>query len=200
MLILLVLGRSTFGMNPSTSNRPPVSPVPEANEEGAGLIAHAQDNPSSRAPSPYHEYGYYREDQPYESDLGYRGAAQQFRQEPLSYQPQTMGYQGVASQIQQEPLSYEPQTIGYPDEEPIQPQPVHPQQIHALSGQEYYQPTSPPRQGTVTPTYPAAGTYDEALADEPQADGRQPRNSTQIKVGQALWGPNPHQHADGPMI
>lgn len=184
-------------MNQNPSNRLPVSPVPEANEEGAGLIAHAQDNPSSRAPSPYHEYGYYREDQPYESDLGYRGAAQQFRQEPLSYQSQMMGYQGVNSQIQQEPLSYESQTIGYQeDHQPIQPQPVYPQQMHALSGQDYYQVPSPPRHGT--PTYPAAGTYEDE--DESQAGGRRPRDSTQVKVGQALWGPNPHQHADGPMI
>lgn len=187
-------------MNQNPSNRPPISPVPEANEEGAGLIAHAQDNPSSRAPSPYHEYGYYREDQPYESDLGYRGAAQQFRQEPLSYQSQTMGYQGVvASQVHEEPSSYEPQTIGYQDEQPIQPQPVRPQQTHTLAGQEYYQVPSPPRQETVPSAYPAAtGAYDEP--DESEAGGRRPRDSTQMKVGQALWGPNPHQHAGGPMI
>lgn len=178
------------------NNRLPVSPVPEANEEGAGLIAHAQDNPSSRAPSPFLEYGYYREDQPYESDLGYRGAAQQFQQEPISYQSQTMRYQGVPSQIHQEPTSYEPQTIAYHDDQPIQPQPKHPQQIHALSEQEnehQYYPTP------AAPTYPAAaGEYDESSDSLPGGQG--PRNSTQVKVGQALWGSNPHQNAGGPVI
>lgn len=185
-------------MNQHPTNRLPVSPVPEANEEGAGLIAHAADNPSSRAPSPHHDYGYYKEDQPYESDLGYRGAAQQFRQEPLSYESRTMGYQGVPSHIQQEPTSHESQMMGYRDEQqPLQPHPIHPQPIHNLTGEEYYRVPSPPRHGTATPTYPAA-EYDGSEGSSPEARG--PRDSTQVKVGQALWGPNPHQHSGGPMI
>lgn len=62
-----------------------IGPVPGAHEEEeAGLIAHAQDNPSSRAP--FDPYERDVEHQSYESDLGYREAAGQF-----TYEDQPVG-------------------------------------------------------------------------------------------------------------
>lgn len=62
-----------------------IGPVPGAHEEEeAGLIAHAQDNPSSRAP--FESYERDVEHQSYELDLGYREAAGQF-----TYQDQPVG-------------------------------------------------------------------------------------------------------------
>lgn len=110
-----LLGRSTFGMNHPGGRKP------SGNEEGAGLIAHAQGNPSGRAPSPYLEY-----DQ--NSDLGYRGAAGlQFHQPP--------------------PMSYEPQSMSSSDEEDLgrgRTQQAH-FPGHAISSDDYYQSPSPPR-------------------------------------------------------
>lgn len=81
-------------MNQHAGGQGSISPVPEDHEEeGAGLIAHAQDNPSSREPSPFDQYERDLEDHPYESDLGYRGAAMQAQQDPQSYASHTMIYQ-----------------------------------------------------------------------------------------------------------
>ncbi|KAI3401340.1 hypothetical protein diail_11423 [Diaporthe ilicicola] len=110
--------RSTFGMNQHPGGQGTISPIQEdTHEEGAGLIAHAQEDPSST--SPLDPYDRYKEDQPYESDLGYRGAAR-FHQAPESYESQT-----VAFQDRQQPV-----------------------QAHALSGDGYYQVPSPTNQHT----------------------------------------------------
>lgn len=132
-----------------------VSPIREDDhEEGAGLIAHAQGDPSST--TPLDPYDIYKEDQPYESDLGYRGAAR----------------------FQQAPQPYESQTNVYHDRQ----QPV---QAHALSTDGYYQVPN----ATNQPPSP----------DEPHGAQRGPDNTQQV-VGAALWGANPHQHPNGPMI
>lgn len=139
-------------MNQHQGGQGVVSPIQEEEqEEGAGLIAHAQGDPSST--TPLDPYGIYKEDQPYESDLGYRGA----------------------TRFQQAPESYESQTNALHDRR----QPV---QMHALSTDGYYQVPSAANQ----PISP----------DEPQ---RGPDNTQQV-VGAALWGANPHQHPNGPMI
>lgn len=134
-----------------------VSPIQEEDpEEGAGLIAHAQGDPSSTSPlDPYDIYK--KEDQPYESDLGYRGAAR-FQQAPESYQSQTNPFQDRR-------------------------QPV---QTHALSTDDGY--------------YQVPNTTHQPISpDEPQGARRGPDNAQQV-VGAALWGANPHQHPNGPMI
>lgn len=144
-----------------------MAPAPEeCNEEGAGLIANAAVHPSSRVPSPFREY----EAEPYESDLGYRGAAQRLHQQ-----------QGMMSYQQQQ----------QPQQQPT----------HALSTDDYYQ----TRQGVNMSVY--AGRDEETAYPEhdrdgrrPQANAGQPRDSTQATIGAALWGDNPHQHPDGPMI
>ena len=142
-------------MNQHPGGQAAVSPIQEEDhEEGAGLIAHAQGDPSST--TPLDPYDIYKEDQPYESDLGYRGAAR----------------------FQQAPESYESQTNPFRDHR----QPV---QTHALSTDGYYQVPN----ATNQPTSP----------DELQGVRRGPDNTQQV-VGAALWGANPHQHPDGPMI
>lgn len=92
-----------------------ISPIQEdPHEEGAGLIAHAQEDPSST--SPIDPYDRYKEDQPYESDLGYRGAAR----------------------FQQAPESYQSQTVAFQDRQPAQ--------THAVSSDGYYQVPGPTNQ------------------------------------------------------
>jgi hypothetical protein len=72
-------------MNQHAAGQKAVSPIQEEDhEEGAGLIANAQADASST--TPLDPYDIYKEDQPYEADLGYRGAA---RFQPESYDPQT---------------------------------------------------------------------------------------------------------------
>lgn len=177
-------------MNQHLGNRVPLGSAPEErNEEGAGLIAHAQDNPSSRATSPFREY----EAEPYESDLGYRGAVSRFEQH-TAYEPQTLGYQE--------------HRIGQPVTHPHKQLPGH-----AVSTDNYYE----QRPGVNMSVYSGrddASVYpddDRAAAAGPSAGpsaaagGQQlgagrARDSTQMKIGAALWGQNPHQHPDGPMI
>ncbi|KUI55202.1 hypothetical protein VP1G_02525 [Cytospora mali] len=166
--------RSTFGMNQHTGGREPISPVPEEHEEeGAGLIAHAQDNPSSREPSPFDPYDRYLEDQPYESDLGYRGAAGQFRQEPQPYASQTMAYQD-------------------------QPEHQHvPAVGNALSTDDYYQASSPTREDRSSTHLAANPSGYRAPSSIYEQTASQGPDTTQQAVGAALWGANPHQHRDG---
>lgn len=165
-------GRSTYGINQHSGGRVPLGAAPEeSNEEGVGLIAHAQDNPHSRAPSPFNEY----EAEPYESDLGYRGAAgQQFHHHQ-----------------QQGPISYEPQPMAYQDHhQPIQPG-------RALSTDDYYQSPPPPVNMAVYSGRDEGAAY--PARDEEAATGV-PRDDAQRTIGAALWGQNPHQHPSGPMI
>ncbi|KAL2281529.1 hypothetical protein FJTKL_11459 [Diaporthe vaccinii] len=89
------------------------------------------------------------------------------------------GYRGAA-RFQQAPESYQSQTNPFHDRR--QPQPV---QTHALSTDGYYQVPN----ATNQPISP----------DEPQGTQRGPDNTQQV-VGAALWGANPHQHPNGPMI
>lgn len=161
-------GRSTFGMNQHVGGQGPISPVPEDHEEeGAGLIAHAQDNPSSREPSPFDQFERDLEDHPYESDLGYRGAATQLRQEPQSYASQTMTYQDL---------------------------PEHQQMPgNAISNNDYYQAPSTTHLVANQAGYRAPSSiYEQRLSQEP--------DHTQQAVGAALWGDNPHQSRNGPVI
>lgn len=155
-------------MNQRVGGPGQISPVPEDHEEeGAGLIAHAQDNPSSREPSPFDQYDRDLEDHPYESDLGYRGAAMQYRQEPQSYASQTMTYQD---------------------------QPEH-QHVpgNALSTDDYYQAPSSTQLAANQADYRAPSSiYEHAPSQGP--------DNTQQVVGAALWGGNPHQHRDGPVL
>lgn len=171
------LGRSTYGINQHLGSRVPLGTTPEeSNEEGAGLINHAQENPSSRAPSPFREY----EAEPYESDLGYRGAAQRFEQQ----------------------TSYPAQTVGYQDHRPVHPY-YQQQPGHALSTDDYHE----ARPGVNMSVYSGRDTSsvypddDGVAASRQQQPGAgQPRDAAQATIGAALWGQNPHQHPNGPMI
>ena len=93
-------------MNEHPGGSGAIRPIQEEDhEEGAGLIAHAQGDPSSTSPlDPYDIYK--REDQPYESDLGYRGAA---RFQPESYQSQTNPFHDRRQPVETHALS----TDGY---------------------------------------------------------------------------------------
>lgn len=152
-MLTIFPGRSTFGMNQHPGGQKAVSPIQEEDhEEGAGLIAHAQADPSST--TPLDPYDTYKEDQPYEADLGYRGAAR--------FQPE----------------SYQSQTDAFHDRRP-------PVQGHAVSTDGYYE---------------VPNTTNQPISpDEPQGARRGPDNTQQV-VGAALWGANPHQHPNGPMI
>lgn len=152
-----------------------ISPVAEDHEEeGAGLIAHAQDNPSSRATSPFDPYDRYIEDQPYESDLGYRGAAVQSRQETQSYASQTMIYQD-------------------------QPDYQHPVGNAVPSG-DYYQTPSATRQHTSSTQLPVGPAGYRAPSSIYESASSQGPDDTQHVVGTALWGGNPHHNSNGPVI
>lgn len=163
-------------MNQHLGSRVPLATHPEeSNEEGAGLIAHAQDNPSSREQSPFREY----EAEPYESDLGYRGAAQRFDQQ-TSYPSQTMGYQDHQAAM------------------PYQQQPGR-----ALSTDDYHE-VRPAVNMSVYSGRVESSVYPEdeaaAAAARQQTNSGRPRDTAQATLGAALWGQNPHQHPDGPMI
>lgn len=171
-------GRSVYGMNQHS-----VSQVPASNEEGAGLIAHAAD--PSRATSPFRAY----DEEPYESDLGYRGAATRFQTGPLSAEPQSM--------------SYQQQTHGYLP--PSQQQRQQDRPYHAMSADEddYVQVPEPRVNRTVMEGRdegPGYSAYDQATMGGSQSEARPPPNDMQRQIGAALWGSNPHQHPGGPMI
>lgn len=157
--------------------------APTGNDEGAGLIAHAAD--PSRATSPFRTY----DEEPYESDLGYRGAAARFQTGPLSAEPQSM--------------SYQQQTRGY-QPPPPPPAPLHQQYPQPMSSDEddYVQIPEPRVNRAVMQGYddgqPTA--YGQTTAGGSQSEARPPPNDTQRQIGAALWGSNPHQHPDGPMI
>lgn len=152
------------GMNEHAGGRGAISPIPEAQEEGAALIKHAQGDPSSRVSSPlsYTSDGrspeqYRRERQ--ESDLGYRGA-----------QPTPERYQEGYDQDQRGDMGYRG---GPPQHQAYNPR----QEQHA------YQPPT-----ASSPT----DDYWEGTSSQPAARQPPSRSSTQIKFGEALWGPNPH--------
>lgn len=158
--------------------------VPAGTEEGAGLIAHAAE--PSRPPSP--PIGAYNDDHledPYaaSSDLGYRGAA-------------------TTSNMSGYPSS---QTRGYP---PPQQHTGYPSRTtpHLKQQQRYGEamttdsdfPEVPaPRVNTAV----MAGRDEESQIPAGGAQGRRPQpDDLQRQIGVALWGQNPHQHSDGPMI
>lgn len=156
--------------------------MPAGSEEGAGLISHAAD--PSRATSPFRTY----DEEPYESDLGYRGAATRFQTGPFSAEPQSM--------------SYQQQTRGYP---PPPPPPLHQQYSHAMSadGDDYVQVPEPRvNRAVMQGRDDGAGqtAYDQAPAGGSLPEARPPPSDMQRQIGAALWGSNPHQHPDGPMI
>lgn len=184
---------------PHKGGRAHLGPTPEeGNEEGAGLIANAADHPSSRPP--YNHLSHEFEAEPYESDLGYRGAIS----------PQRFASPG--------PITY-PASLQHSHQPPPPPG-------HALSTDEYYQVPSPTTRypGVASSIYPDQGDLPSPALRHPGVASsiypqdsvsvystqnlvgahHQPssdaRDDAQRTVGQALWGDNPHQHKNGPMI
>lgn len=149
--------------------------APTSNEEGAGLIAHAAD--PSRATSPFRSY----DEEPYESDLGYRGAANRFQTGVLSTEPQSM--------------SYRQQTRGYPPPPP----PPHQQYAHPMSAEDDDDYVHIP-EARVNRAVMQGRDEGVGQVGGSQSEARPPPNDTQRQIGAALWGANPHQHPDGPMI
>lgn len=147
-----------------------------ASDEGAGLIANAQANPSSRALSPPHEDEHYS--QPYEMGAEY---PRQFHQPPppAAYEASSSDDDdGSGHAHLRQPTSYASQTQ------------------HATSTDDYYhQSSSQPRQVIGTAVY-----ADHMEVEPQQQNTAQARDPTQATIGAALWGANPHQHRDGPMI
>jgi len=106
-------------MNQHPGGQKAISPIQEEDhEEGAGLIAHAQADPSSTTPLDPHDI--YKEDhQPYAADLGYRGAA---GFQPESYESQTNPFHDRRQPVQTHALS----TDGYHEVPNAANQPISP--------------------------------------------------------------------------
>lgn len=99
--------------------------------------------------------------------------------------------------FQQEPQSYASHTTTYQD----QPEHQHvPSMGNAITTDDYYQAPSPTREHTSSTQLAVnqAG-YRAPSSIYEQAPGQGP-NNTQQAVGAALWGENPHQHRNGPVI
>lgn len=174
---------------PYKGSRTALGPSPdEGNEEGAGLIANAADNPSSRPPYTHVSHDY--EAEPYESDIGYRGA---------------MSSQRLASPG---PITYPASLQQQQHSAPHQPPPP-PAAVHALSVDAYHQvpPPTGRHPGIASSIYPDLGELSSPASRRPGVASSiypeevpEERDDTQSTVGRALWGNNPHQHKDGPMI
>ncbi|KAJ4389913.1 hypothetical protein N0V93_007385 [Gnomoniopsis smithogilvyi] len=115
------------------------------------------------------------------ADPRYRGAASRFQTGVLSTDPQSM--------------SYQQQTRGYPPPPP----PPHQQYAHPMSAEEDddYVHVPEPRVNRAVMQGREEGA---SQVGGSQSESRPPPDDTQRQVGAALWGSNPHQHPDGPMI